>query len=51
MGIGMVFILDKEIYENAIQDFDSNNIEYSIIGEIVESKGSDEKVIINGINS
>ena len=38
-------------YENAIQDFDSNNIEYSIIGEIVESKGSDEKVIINGINS
>ena len=51
MGIGMVVILDKEIYENAIQDFDSNNIEYSIIGEIVESKGSDEKVIINGINS
>ena len=28
-----------------------DDIEYSIIGEIVESKGSDEKVIINGINS
>ena len=28
-----------------------NHYEYSIIGEIVESKGSDEKVIINGINS
>ena len=46
----LIGLFSSGIHSNGYT-FDSNNIEYSIIGEIVESKGSDEKVIINGINS
>ena len=50
MGIGMVLVLDKDIYENSIHELNTKNIEYEIIGEVINKELNGEKVLISGIN-
>lgn len=50
MGIGMVLVLDKKIYENSINELNAKNIEHEIIGEVINKELNGEKVLISGIN-
>ena len=51
MGIGMVLIIDKDFYKDIKNKEQTNKIEYSLIGEVIENQEIAEKVLVAGLHS